>query len=257
MFSEQRILRLKNYLQEHQQVDVVTLGAVLSISVSTLRRDLKKLETEGFLSRYHGGVITNEKAADPLYYLYDDPHIELKKQVGMTAATLVNDGDIIFIGAGNSCWQMSKHLKAARLTVVTHSFNVAMELEKYHDYRIIFLGGDVELENRKAYTSGSFAFDMLKNIFIEKSFFPVNGVSIENGYSLNSNYLADLYIKLFDYTTKMIPLADYTKFDKCAFRPIFNFLNIKHLITNKNIPERYKSYCKEHDITLYTDSTDP
>jgi DeoR/GlpR family transcriptional regulator of sugar metabolism len=172
----------------------------------------------------------------------------------MTAATLVNDDDIIFIGAGNSCWQMSKNLKAARLTVVTHSFNVAMELEKYQDYRVIFLGGDVELENKKSYTSGSFAVNMLTNIFIEKSFFPVNGVSIENGYSLNSNYLADLYIKLFYYTTKMIPLADYTKFDKRAFRPIFNFLDIKRLITNQNIPERYKSYCKEHDIALYTDS---
>jgi DeoR/GlpR family transcriptional regulator of sugar metabolism len=73
MFQEQRILRLKNYLQEHQQVDVVTLEEDLSISVSTLRRDLKKLETEGFLSRYHGGVITNTKATNPLYYLYDDP----------------------------------------------------------------------------------------------------------------------------------------------------------------------------------------
>jgi DeoR family fructose operon transcriptional repressor len=253
MFSEQRIIKLKEYLQKHQDVDVPTLKSVLSVSVSTLRRYLTKLESEGYLARYHGGVILNKETTEPLHYLYDDPYIDIKTQVGLIAASLVKDGDNIFIGAGNSCWQMSKNLKAANLTVVTHSFNVAMEVARRPDYRIIFLGGDMEVENNKSYTSGSFAVDMLNNIFIEKSFIPVNGVSIENGYSLNSNYLADLYIKLSNYTTRMIPLADHTKFDKRAFRPIFKFLDIKYLITSKNAPERYKSYCEDHGITLYTE----
>lgn len=252
MFEEQRIDKIKKYLLEHRSADYKTLCEAVPASLSTVRRDVDKLAKEGFLEKKRGGMVLSDTQINQVFYENADDLIGLKNEVGYAAAGLVQSGDIIFIGAGNSCWQMSKFITAENITVVTHSFNVVMELAPKPNIRLIFLGGDVEIESKKYFTSGSFAQETLKNIYIEKSFITVNGVSEDFGYTINNNYLAEIYTMLLKFSDKTYVLADETKFGKRAFRKICEFDAVGHIITTAGYPEEYKKAFDEMQVEVIT-----
>lgn len=250
MFEEQRIDRIKKYLLEHHRADYKVLCDYVQTSLSTVRRDVDRLAEEGFLIKKRGGAILGDAQINQLFYESNDDLINLKNEVGYAAAAQVEPGDIIFIGAGNSCWQMSKFVTAENITVVTHSFNVVMEMAPKPNNRLIFLGGDVEIENNKYFTSGSFAQETLKNIYIKKSFITVNGVSEDFGYTINNNYLAEIYNMLLKCSDATYVLADATKFDKRAFRKICEFEAVKHIVTTADYPISYKKRFEELEVEV-------
>ena len=49
MFAIERIRIIKNYLQKESKVSVAKLSELLNVTEVTIRRDLEKLESEGFL----------------------------------------------------------------------------------------------------------------------------------------------------------------------------------------------------------------
>ena len=110
MFEEQRIDKIKKYLLEHRSADYKTLCEAVPASLSTVRRDVDKLAKEGFLEKKRGGMVLSDTQINQVFYENADDLIGLKTEVGYAAAGLVQSGDIIFIGAGNSCWQMSKFI---------------------------------------------------------------------------------------------------------------------------------------------------
>ena len=62
MFQIERLQLIKQILSEKKSVDVMWLSGQLEVSEVTIRRDLEKLETEGFLKRTYGGAILNESS---------------------------------------------------------------------------------------------------------------------------------------------------------------------------------------------------
>ena len=64
MFALERIKLIKKYLNENQKAEVTALSGLLDVSEVTIRRDLEKLEKEGFLQRIHGGAVLSDVLAD-------------------------------------------------------------------------------------------------------------------------------------------------------------------------------------------------
>ena len=60
MFAAERTRKIKEILLEYKHVDVNTLCSLLDCSIATVRRDLDKLEEEGFLTKAYGGALLNE-----------------------------------------------------------------------------------------------------------------------------------------------------------------------------------------------------
>ena len=101
MFAAERIKRVKEILLEYKHVDINTLCTLLSCSIATVRRDLDKLESEGFLIKAYGGAILNETNTQQIVLSEaDDPYIKDKQHVAEIAVSLISDGDIIFFGPG-------------------------------------------------------------------------------------------------------------------------------------------------------------
>ena len=51
MFQIERLEKIKQILTEQKSADVIWLSSYLKVSEVTIRRDLEKLESEGFLKR--------------------------------------------------------------------------------------------------------------------------------------------------------------------------------------------------------------
>ena len=99
MFAVQRANIIKEYLLEKKQVEVTTLSKLLNVSEVTIRRDLEKLEKEGFLIRTHGGAVLNEQETpdipDIIDITLDEDMIEDYEGIANIAAHMVDNGDII------------------------------------------------------------------------------------------------------------------------------------------------------------------
>ena len=68
MFAADRIKKIKDILYEYKHVDINTLCALLGCSIATVRRDLDRLESEGFLKKAYVGAILNEGVELPAFH---------------------------------------------------------------------------------------------------------------------------------------------------------------------------------------------
>ena len=94
--------------------DIVLLGEiakVAKVSMATVRRDLKILEEEGHIEILAGG------AAKKLVNMVEKTlvekmttHEDEKCQIGSYSATLIRDGEFIFLGPGTTEKSMIKYI---------------------------------------------------------------------------------------------------------------------------------------------------
>ena len=69
MFPAERQGRILEILAEQRGVRVSALSELLGVSEMTIRRDLERLETEGLLSRTHGGAILKQHIVEEPRYV--------------------------------------------------------------------------------------------------------------------------------------------------------------------------------------------
>lgn len=254
MFAAERLAKIREILLDYKHVDVTTLSSILNVSEATIRRDLEKLEEEGFLKKTHGGaVISDESVSEVQLSQVEDPYIEEKRQIGMIAAQMINNNDAIFLGSGITCVQIAKCIKDKKdLTVVTNNVNIVLELSNCSGINLLLAGGSVEHSGTSISMVGQFTKRTLEALYVSKAFFTVNGISLKYGYTVNSAEQAEIYNIIMKNADEVILAADYTKFDKRSFTQIGNINMIKKVITNAQVSMEYKKYFFENDIQLFT-----
>ena len=136
---ERRNLILEK-LQEEKRVVVSELSQLYNVSEETIRRDLDKLEKEGLATKSYGGAVINEDVGIDLpFNIRKNQNVQGKQKMAEIAASMVNDGDHIFLDASTTAVFVAKALKEKeRLTVVTNSMEIRLE---YYFYRRSDEGG--------------------------------------------------------------------------------------------------------------------
>ena len=124
---ERRNLILEK-LQEEKRVVVSELSQLYSVSEETIRRDLDKLEKEGLATKSYGGAVINEDVGIDLpFNIRKNQNVQGKQKMAEIAASMVNDGDHIFLDASTTAVFVAKALKEKeRLTVVTNSMEILL-----------------------------------------------------------------------------------------------------------------------------------
>ncbi|MFZ2611102.1 MAG: helix-turn-helix domain-containing protein, partial [Raoultella planticola] len=59
MAAKDRIQTIKQMVANDKRVAVSNLSSIFQVTEETIRRDLEKLENEGFLTRTYGGAVLN------------------------------------------------------------------------------------------------------------------------------------------------------------------------------------------------------
>lgn len=251
MFAIERQSKIKEKLFREKRIDVLDLSQLFSVTEVTIRRDLDKLEQEGFLIKTYGGAVLNKE------YLIDSKNSELednsyqeKKMIGKIAAQMVENGEAIFLAPGSTSLEIAKNLKDKKITVVTNDLMIGFELRDTSGVKVIVTGGD--LKQSSSILVGGFALQALSGIYITKAFIEVKGVNFDSCYTLDSNDEVLIINEVLKITNEAIIVADYTKFNKTAFARLGDFKIAKKIISNKQIPVEYKSYYFENSIKLYT-----
>ncbi|GAQ16578.1 lactose phosphotransferase system repressor [Oceanobacillus picturae] len=237
MLTTERQSIIFDLLKEKQTVTIQEMIEATNASESTIRRDLTELEKKKMLSRIHGGATwTEQKIREMSILEKSTKNLQDKKRIAQHAASLVEDGDCIFLDAGTTTFQMIPFLQHKDIVVVTNGINLVERLME-HDIAAYLIGGKI-----KAKTSalvGSQAIESIKNYRFDKCFLGVNGFDLKFGYTTPDPEEASVKQHAANFAKKAYALADYSKLHKVNFAKIFD-LDEAILIT-RNLPEEIKN----------------
>lgn len=171
---KREILRLA---EENGYVKVDYLARRLHISESSIRRDLLSLEAEGEIRRTYGGAEPTKGGARLIPYdLRAHQNEAQKRTVAGLAASLVSDGDVVFLDGSSTAFYLVDHLSRLHgLTVVTNGLSTALALSGTQ-VRLISTGGRPNPENPTALV-GSHAERLISEMHADVVFFSAQSLS--------------------------------------------------------------------------------
>jgi len=211
LIPAQRRERIQEYLALHKIVASTDLSEWLGVSEATIRRDLEWMEAEGLLERTHGGAILSQRLPlEPEYKQRAQRCPEEKRLIGLTAAALIEEGDIVFINSGSTTTQIIRHIRSgSHVTVITNNLFAALEVGEA-DFNLLLLGG--EFQHKSNSVAGRFAIENLSKVYANKAFVGVDGISPRFGYTVPSNAEAEVMRMMIERTNGPIyVVADHTK----------------------------------------------
>ena len=143
MLAIERRRKIISLLEERNSVLVPELSKIFKVTEETVRRDLEKLEGEGFLKRTYGGAVINDSInAELPLKIREVTNIEGKRAIGIKVAEYIKDGDTIMVDSSTTALQVAERIKDKRkITVITNSVKVVSELSSARDCKVISTGG--------------------------------------------------------------------------------------------------------------------
>jgi len=240
--TTQRSEKILQELLGNGEVLVETLADQLKVSAATIRRDLSELERQGLLRRNHGGAVP---VAPMLYEPFrhvssfqeqEEKCAAEKRRIGILAASLISDGDIIAIGAGTTTTQVARCIRHRKgITVLTNAINIAMELSHLIDIKVCMTGGF--LSGDWFALVGDVAQRNTGEMFVDKAFIGVDGMHAERGLTTNYPDQAAIHRVMLQQARQRIIVADHRKIGIVGTTLIWSANDIDILITDQTTTE--------------------
>ncbi len=219
------------------EVTVEKLAVDLSLSPSTIRRALRELEEQGLLRRTHGGAVPVEPALyEPFRHVSSFGEQEQqcsaeKRQIGLAAAEMIADGEVVSIGAGTTTTQVARSLRHRKnITVVTNAVNIAMELSHRGDLKVFMSGGFLSPDWFALV--GPTAIQSVSEMFVDKIFIGVDGIHPEHGLTTNYPDQAAIHRQMLRQARYRVVVADHRKLGVTGTTLIWAAREIDLLITD-------------------------
>jgi len=236
----ERAKRILRELLHDGAVSVEHLSERLKISTSTVRRELTELELAGLLRRTHGGAMRVEPMLyEPFRHVssfsaQEQLHAAEKRRIGLAAAEIIRDGEIIALGAGTTTTQVARSIRHRKgITVVTSAVNIAMELSHRADLKIIVTGGTISGDWFAL--TGPTAISAVGEMFYDKVFIGVDGIHPEHGLTTNYPDQAAVHRAMMRQARQRIVVADRTKIGDIGTTLIAPASDVDLIITDKGV----------------------
>jgi len=243
LVAEVRQKAIVELIGASQEVKVADLSDYFGVSTLTVRRDLERLEKQGFLKKVHGGAVSLQSVvtATPLMQR-DTKNVLQKRAIVAHALGLIKDGDYIFIESGSTCKLLAQGLKAKRdLKIATVSPEIAVILMELSytcnlNFEILVSGGKLLADRSILVGPGAVSF--LKNINMNKAFMTVTAIDTEFGISADSEEEAEVSRAVLEgFSTLKIGLIDSSKFETRSMVRIADIKAFTDIITDTGLSE--------------------
>ena len=244
---ERRNLILEK-LQDEKKVVVSELGALFDVSEETIRRDLDKLDKEGLATKSYGGAVLNENTSlDMPFNVRKKRNMQGKQLIAELVSGLVQEGEHIIVDPSTTAVAIAKALKARkRLTVITNSIEVLVELSDVSGWDIISTGGTLR-ENYLALV-GPKATDVISSFHVDRAIISCKGLDMEQGITDSNEMFSQVKQTMLKSAKQRILAADYTKFGNIAFSRICGLSSVDMVVTDVRPSQEWMKYFAEKGI---------
>ncbi len=238
MYKERRQALIKDYLDQHQQVDVKQLAQEFNVSEMTIRRDLNTLDERGFLKRTHGGAINHDAYPSTAFQKIlnrIDLQKDEKQAIGQYVASLVKPGATIYIGAGTTAYWVAKNVFSIRdLTVVSNSLLIANLISQNDYINLIMVGGYLR---RREYTFiGRLAEVTMQDLHFDMVIVGMDGIHPD--YGLTSHHPPELMTDrtFLSMSDNVLVVADHTKIGYVSTHKTADITSVRSIVTTHKAP---------------------
>ncbi len=163
-------------LSQHGAVRVADLVARFGTAEPTIRRDLDWLVAQGLARRVRGGAVAATTVAA------ESPSVPgtVSARIGQMAASLVEDGETVFLGPGSLTLETARALSdRPSLTIITNGLAVARQIADHTSHTLILTGG--QLERGEQGLMGHLARMALEDLRADRVILGLGGVDAAEG----------------------------------------------------------------------------
>ncbi|WP_011609295.1 DeoR/GlpR family DNA-binding transcription regulator [Histophilus somni] len=232
-------------LKENGIVSVNDLAKRFNVSEVSVRTDLRMLEEQGILTRFHGGAAfsnSNEKpyekkernesketSLEERHGLSHDP----KSHIARIAAQLVKEGDTVILDSGSTTLMIAYELlKIKNITVITNNLPAAVVLSDSPDITLVICGGTLRHKTRSMH--GTITENSLQGIRADIMFVGADGVDAKIGLTtFNEGY--NISSIMADISAKVVAVVDATKFNRNGFNLVLPMQKLDLVITDNSL----------------------
>lgn len=250
MLAVTRKAKIKDIILEKKSVTVTELSQEFTVTEETIRRDLKQLEDEGFLTRTYGGAFIQDGVENEVNLaIRETAYLDSKELIGRKCSEIIHNGDSIFLDSSTTSLQVAKSIMDMRVTVLTNSLLVINQLTDCDNIRLISIGGAYSPRSKSF--MGKSTLSGLQEYYVDKTFMSCRSLCIEHGITDSTEQLAEVRQKLLERSNKVYLIADYSKFDKTSFIHICNFDKLTGIVTDKELNNEWRDFLKEQHVIYY------
>lgn len=220
--------RRQQILQLLDEKEFVTVEQIISsmegVSESTVRRDMKAMADEGLLNLLRGGASkVTEASQDTIIHSRLELNTDAKEKIARYAASLVREGEVIYLDAGSTPLRMVKYVRDKRIKIVTTNLLIFQEMAGARAECIV-VGGEVLLDTGSAV--GALTVSTLEDMYFDRAFLGITGFSQQSGVSTPSLQEAQKKKVVKKNSRHTYVLADSSKFGKVTMCKVFDLSEV-------------------------------
>jgi DeoR/GlpR family transcriptional regulator of sugar metabolism len=234
LLAVERRIKVLERLAADQAVEVSSLARDLGVSEMTIRRDLRRLDRDGFVRRTYGGATTRVIRAAGAFEVTQSArmlhHAAEKRHIALRAAELTAGARVIFVGVGSTVEQFAR-LATPRdgLLVITPSLVVASVLGTRR-VQVIMAGGMVRQDELSCV--GPAAVECVQRYNTDIAVIGAAGISARRGVTDLDDQEAGVIRAALERTERIVVLADGSKFGDVALSTVVPIERVSAIVTD-------------------------
>ncbi|MFP3155328.1 DeoR/GlpR family DNA-binding transcription regulator [Lachnospiraceae bacterium ZAX-1] len=250
MLAAERRNEVLAQLREEGRVIVADLSKKYNVTEETIRRDLEKIEHDGFAERTYGGAVLKENEKEELpFFVRKRANVKAKKSIAVAIGEQIKDGDHIMLDASTTALFVAKQIRHKNnITVITNSIEILLELGDRKDWKILSTGGALKVGALSLV--GYQAERMVDRFHVDKAIVSCKGVDYHKGFTDSNELEASIKQQMLSAATLKIMAVDSAKFEKISFAKIVGFSDIDIIATEYEMNEGWKEKMQECHVQL-------
>lgn len=247
MYQEERLLKVLEYLNEHNYMSIHDICKMFDVSRDTARRDIVKLINEGTAIRTHGGIsLPILKNTIKEYRERIEAYSEEKKDIAQRALEFIEEGKHYFFDVSTIVSFLAQEVSKP-IWVLTHSLDNIEILSEKEGINVQCIGGSLNRKNRFFYRADGASY--LNKMRFDTAILGAASITEDGVYYVDEE---DALIKQIaaKKSDEVIILAEYDKFKCLSYYKGVDWEQIDVIITNKMPPAAFVDIIELHDIQL-------
>ncbi len=249
MQSAQRQRKILELVKAQGTVSVEQLSSEFAISVQTIRADLRDLDRERKLIRFHGGARSVDGRENLEYESRRQIAANEKVAIGKAAAALIPNNASLFVNIGTTTEAFSDAVVDHEdLLVITNNINVANNLRLYNKIEVVIAGGAVR--STDGAIVGETAVDFFNQFKVDYAI--IGSSAIDQDGALLDFDIREVKVAqaIIENARNVILVADSSKFGRAAPVRIGHISQVDIFVTDKVQNENVRKICTESDVSL-------
>lgn len=231
VLGEVRQHKIVELIWQQKSVRISDLQDLFDVSGETIRRDLRKLESDNILKRTHGGAVVNDEAhVVPAFEFRSERNLLEKRRIAAVAARLAPDNGTVMLDSGSTTLEIARQLVDRPITVLTNDLTIALEISASPHAALVVLGG---MQQKGGYSlTGPECVERIKRYNVDVVFLGVGGLALKKGVTTASSAEAEVKRAMMEAAKDIYCVADASKLGKAALVSYAEPKEVRAIITN-------------------------